>query len=41
MHKSLYKLSKKRNKCDVTIKSTITKKKKPLVENIQKETPNI
>ena len=25
MHKSLYKLAKKRNKCEVTIKSTITK----------------
>ena len=28
MHKSRYKFAKKRNKCDVTIKSTITKKKK-------------
>ena len=26
MHKSLYNFSKKRNKCEVTIKSTITKK---------------
>ena len=26
MHKSLYKFIKKRNKCDVTIKSTITKR---------------
>ena len=26
MHKSLYKFVKKRNKCDVTIKSTITKR---------------
>ena len=25
MHKSRYKFAKKRNKCDVTIKSTITK----------------
>ena len=42
MHKSLYKFVKKRNKCDVTIKSTITKriisgkKKKKEVETIKK-----
>ena len=28
MHKSRYKLTKKRNKCDVTVKSTITKRTK-------------
>ena len=39
MHKSQYKFTKKKNKCDVTIKSTITKraisrKKKKVVETI-------
>ena len=44
MHKSRYKFAKKRNKCDVTIKSTITKKKKKtingkkVVETIKKFT---
>ena len=28
MHKSRYKFTKKRNKCDVTVKSTITKRTK-------------
>ena len=41
MHKSQYKFTKKKNKCDVTIKSTITKraisrKKKKVVETIKK-----
>ena len=40
MHKSQYKFTKKKNKCDVTIKSTITKraisrKKKKVVETIK------
>ena len=43
MHKGRYKFAKKRNKCDVTIKSTITKnnyerKKKRVVETIKKFT---
>ena len=41
MHKSLYKFTKKINKCDVTIKSTITKitisRKKKVVETIKKK----
>ena len=44
MHKSLYKFTKKINKCDVIIKSTITKrtisrKKKKVVETIKKNLP--
>ena len=40
MHKSQYKFTKKKSKCDVTIKSTITKraisrKKKKVVETIK------
>ena len=43
MHKGRYKFAKKRNKCDVAIKSTITKitmngKKKRVVETIKKFT---
>ena len=40
MHKSLYKFTKKINKCDVTIKSTITKitiSRKKMVETIKKK----
>ena len=40
MHKSRYKLAKKRNKCEVTIKSTITKrtiKGKKVFETIKKK----
>ena len=41
MHKSQYKFTKKINKCDVTIKSTITKitisRKKKVVETIKKK----
>ena len=43
MHKSQYKFTKKINKCDVTIKSTITKitisRKKKVVETIKKKKP--
>ena len=42
MHKSLYKFTKKINKCDVTIKSTITKitiSRKKMVETIKKKPP--
>ena len=43
MHKSLYKISKKINKCDVKIKSIITKRtislKKKVVETITKKPP--
>ena len=43
MHKSLYKFTKKINKCDVTIKSTITKitisRKKKVLETIKKKNP--
>ena len=41
MHKNLYKFFKKRNKCDVTNKSTITKitiSEKKVVETIRKST---
>ena len=38
MHKSLYKFAKKRNKCDVTIKSKITINGKKVVETIKKFT---
>ena len=41
MHKNLYKFFKKRNKCDVTNKSTITKRtisEKKVVETIRKST---
>ena len=41
MHKNLYKFLKKRNKCDVTNKSTITKRtisEKKVVETIRKST---
>ena len=40
MHKSRYKLAKKRNKCEVTIKSTITKRTirgKKVFETIKKK----
>ena len=40
MHKSQYKLAKKRNKCEVTIKSTITKRTirgKKVFETIKKK----
>ena len=43
MHKSRYKFTKKINKCDVTIKSTIIKgtisRKKRVVETIKKNPP--
>ena len=43
MHQILYKFIKKRNKCDVTIKSTITKitisRKKKVLETIKKKKP--
>ena len=43
MHKNLYNFTKKINKCDVTIKSTITKRtisrKKKVVETIKKNLP--
>ena len=43
MHKSQYKFTKKKNKCNVTIKSTITKitisRKKKVVETIKKKPP--